>query len=307
MSFDRDHLSAYNPSKLFTVDQFTITGDSIAVGAGESGQTEVVPFEVAWSVYSNLGSNVSVIKPLDETNAIGGDSAWVYFAEDFFDLTGRRSVWDAYATSGSAITRTSTANSHWDYEFPTWNAEDGGHRLFDPDGNQVAEAKSLIQRGTDALTFDKKYLIYAGGSYDARALTEGRVTKQHITDKLVEAFEWWRDNHGYHKMLIFESGVIGLTEAAADADQLSNRDMIGLREAQNDACAHDDIINVYSHCAAAGDPFNTITSDANGRWASGHQNKDEGGHYHADMAEIMGRTAAWNLAVTEGYVEGSII
>ena len=56
-----------------------------------------------------------------------------------------------------------------------------------------------------------------------------------------------------------------------------------------------------------GDPFNTMTLDANGDWASGFVFGPDGQHYLAPSYQVMGHTGAWNAAVHLGFASGPLI
>lgn len=303
------HVSLYNPDLVALYDRFTVTGDSIASGVGDDGVDVIVDIRTAYNLEVNSGIGLYENRRLDERFAIGGQSAWTHFGQYWAALTGRRSIWSSYAKSSSSISK-DTWKYHWDYSHVEWLGEVlGGHMLVEPAGSQYAEVEATWETYMPQQYRGKKYLIYAGGSFDAGALRSGLVTEKHVTDKLIQSFEWWRDNRGYDDMLIVESGVIGQTEAEVLADQTSptGRDMEGLRRAQNAACAHDRIHNIFAHAADPGDPFNTLTVDANGLWVSGHENFDASGHYSGAMSKAIGKTAAHNLAVIEDYISGEVI
>lgn len=312
-AINRAFAARWNPDVITPFDRFVVTGDSIPAGVGDDGVPVMVPERTAYNLYidplAGGGAGIYGFEQMDESNAIGGQAAWTHFGQRWSELTGRRSIWSSYAKSSSSIMKASS-KYHWDYEFLEWlSVQDGGHMLKEPAGNVYTETEGLLGRMFTADAIEKRYVIYAGGSFDAGALRAGVVTKQQITDKLIETFEWWRDSYGYDKLLIIESGVIGQTaqEVAANQANPTGKDMVGLREAQNDACDNLNIVNVYSHAADPGDPFNTLAVTEEGYWESGHYNYDANGHYHGEMNAAIGKTAAYNLAVIEGYIEGSII
>ena len=298
MSRYRNYIRRIHPECFVDVDYYHVTGDSIASGAGFESEPAMVTEGVAWQAYAprSPGTGQRLVRRLKQELGIGGRSAHVFFAERMFELTGRRSVFSSYALGSTAITYQARPDRHLDYAHLEYSEEKGGHLMLSGLKADLPRTNALVVERSPGFNVQNNYLLFAGGSYDALALYRGIISKSDITRKLVEAKTWWAENYGVSKMLIFESGIRGMTPEYCKNDQETKCDMIGLREAQNDACLADpDIINVYPHAASPGEPFNTIETNADGTWKNGSQRYDNA-HYSAAMNEMIGKTAAVNFA-----------
>lgn len=141
---------------------------------------------------------------------------------------------------------------------------------------------------------------WCGSEADAQAGVSKTVWKSAF-NRLIDYMktEWDLDY-----MLVDGIGRLGIDAAEVATNAASRAE---IRLAQIEVCnERADAFLVTNFAKEEGSPFNTLTVDGNGDWASGFSYYDDQ-HYVPEAAKVMGHTGAWNASILLGFTEGALI
>lgn len=293
----RSTIEAKRPGLLVPADKFMLWGQS---NAAQTIPTNLSAFitgpDVAYGVARYPQPDGKLFGPFANgtslTPQFGQANGWVHFAQEWYDLTGRRSLWGNYAFGGTPLLTVSNpdASQRWSMEDTTKSLV--GDLVF---GSDILPRRQLLKNFSDAYTLNprftdgKLYVIWAQGEADASPLTANLGAL--YEEQLDALFTYGKTEFGVDAYLIVELGRKGDTvEEVTEWEPTYQK----VRDAQNAVAANrDDTYMIFTGCKETGVPFNTITEDLNGYWTGGWETAD-GVHGSVKSNRILGKTAARN-------------
>lgn len=295
------------PSRVSVCDTFIVEGQSNA-GATHENTTDVVITDpgIAYSILREPQPRWGLQGPLQNgpsnSTFIGKSAPWPAFAQEWFDLTGRRSLWSSQAFAGTPLHPQGLPDQsrHW-ATTPYATSMVGG--------SDFAEEKprdQVMQDAVDAIKlqprFQKGYTIgiWVGGEADGPRLNNGFLTQAQWETEFNLLIDKMKADWGLDYMLVYEIGREGTTDAEVDANEVA-QGMAAVRAAQNNVVnSRSDTFMVFAGAKEKGSPFNTMTVDGDGYHVSGFEYRADGVHYTAPSYKTMGKTGARNAALALG-------
>lgn len=300
-------LRAYHPDLIRTCDTFLVMGQSNA-GATQENTTDVVVTDdgVAFTILREPQPQYKLQGPLQNgasnSTFIGRSAPWPAFAQEWFDITGRKSLWSNTAFAGTPLHPDGLpdASRHW-ATTPYATSMVGG--------SEASEEKPRDQIITDAVQvvdlhprYDRGLTIgiWVGGEADGPRLFNGFLTQQDWENEFNLLIDKLKALWGMHYMLVYAMGREGTTSQEVD-DNETDEGMLAVRNAQiNVANSRSDTFIILDAAKEKGSPFNTLTVDGNGYWVSGWEYLVDGVHYTPPSYKTMGKTGARNAALALG-------
>lgn len=303
----RRFLTEKNPSVLVVADVFLPFGQSNA--AQTTPTPNLDPFstgaDVAWAVTRHPQADRTLAGPFQNGSSasagFGQSNGWVKWAQEWYDQTGRRSIWGRFAVAGQQLCSISNPAAA-----QQWSIEDMSKSLV---GDYVYETdqytrRQLIHHIFDAITYNPRftlgnvYVIWVQGEQDANLNATG-IAAAYET-QLDALFTFCKSEWNVSNFFIVELGRKGVDSS----DVASNETVYQLiRDAQNAvAASRSDTFMVFDGCKEEGTPFNTMTVDGSGYWVSGFDYQDDGVHYETAAYYTLGKTAAKNALTAIGLL-----
>ena len=293
----RATIEAKRPDLLVPCDRFRTWGQSNVTQAIPTNLGAFVTgADVAYGVTRYPQPDRGLVGPFANGTSVtphfGQAHSWAHFAQEWYDLTGRRSIWGNYGFAGTPLLKISNANADQRWSLEEMEKCMVGDLVF---GGDIQTRNQLNRQFNEAYTLNprftggKNYVIWSQGEADASPLTANLSAR--YEQELDAMFTYGKEEFGIDAYLMIEVGREGLDEAAVAVWEPTYQKV---RDAQNAVAAkRSDTHIIFSGCKELGTPFNTITTDANGYWASGWQSHD-GVHGALVSNEILGKTAARN-------------
>jgi hypothetical protein len=259
------------PSESNAVDLFCIGGQSNAEGKGDSTSSPSLTSEAAL-LYD--GTSLSALA--DPIGGAESGSAWPAFAQQYYRLTGQRSVWIEYAKDGSA--------QHTDADaFGDGSWDSAGTLRSDLSTGVNDTMTYLNEQGYDP-TF--RGIVWAQGERDAQQIDAGNstVTKyRNALNGMLDYFDGEFDDPW--SLFFFELGTEPTYSVACD----------NVRTEQREVCQSDDrALHVSGVQESFYDRGLMLSDDL---------------HYNQTGLNVMGRTGAETLVngpVKYGSENGSV-
>lgn len=302
-SIHRTHLTAKNPSVFVLTDIFYVMGQSNAAATISNASGFSTDADVAWGVTRSPQADRGLSGPFQNgashTAHWGESSPFPHFAQVWYDATGRRSVWGAFAYSGTilcSITNPSATDQ--------WSVEDMSKSLVGDYtfGSDVFTRRQLLGHVKDAVAYEPRlragntYVIWCQGEADADVGASG-IEEEYET-QLDALFTFLKTEIGVTAFFIYELGRKG-TDASEVATNEANR--VAVRNAQNAvAASRADTHIIFDKAKEEGSPFNTLTVNGTGRWQAGFAYEADGQHYTTASYKAMGLSGADNALAAEG-------
>jgi hypothetical protein len=274
-------------------DMFYVLGQSNAGGA------QPVPCPIPFVTSAGVAYGMTrypqpdrgISGPFQNGNSVtpgfGQSAAWPHFAERWFTLTGRRSLWGNYAWAGTAMTPQANPAQNWSPIDPSKSLI----RDVTMAGDQYDRKTLLAQLADGArllarFNIKKRIAVWVQGEADSDA---GVGTADYITHlELMIADLKSRLNLDY--FLIYELGRKGTDSGSIAANEPAKA---LIRKAQAIVCAkRDDTFMVFSGCKQEG----ALTVNGSGYHVSGWEYLVDGVHNTAEAQRCMGLTSARNAA-----------
>lgn len=294
-----------------TTDLFIALGQSniVATATNTTHVTTCAPSNIAASIERELAGRWG-LDPLKNGNSasdhIGGGSPAPAFAQRWFDLTGRRSLWCNIPVAGTGLLDPGGGTPHW---APT------PHATSLVGGYEVVAGYPRDQIITDACDTQDLHPTYArglrigvwcGNEADADRLALGQITAGDIQTGFDAFITHMKATWSLDYMLVYGIGRLGTSSGAVDTNETASR--AAVRAAQIAVCdARADTFLILTAAKEKGTVFNTITKDGNGDWSNGWLYNADGLHYMPESWQVMGHTGARNAAILLGLASGSLI
>lgn len=297
-----------------TCDTFLVIGQSNA-GATFTNTTDVVVTEtdVAWTILREPQPRRTLQGPLQNgasnSTFIGQSAPWPAFAQEWYDLTGRRSVWSNVAFAGTPLHPEGLPDNsrHWATTPYATSMCGGSEAGEEKPGEEIlddaVQTRALYPKLAEGMTFG----VWVGGEADGPRLYNGFLTQQEFEDEFNLLIDKFKSRWGMDYMLVYGMGREGTDSAEVDTKE-TTEGMAAVRQAQINVCNdRSDTLLILNAAKEKGSPFNTLSVDGNGRWSAGWSYQADGVHYLPESYKTMGVTGAWNTAVHLGLQEGSLI
>lgn len=301
----RSLIQEKNPSLIVPVDVFFVFGQSNA--SQPTPNPNLTPYstgdDVAWGVTRSPQGDRTLSGPLQNgasvTPHFGQSHGWGHWAQEWYDQTGRRSVWGAFAVGGQQLCSISGPEAAQQWSVEDMSKSLVGDYTYNAD---VFTRRQLMHHVFGAIDFNprftvgNRYVIWAQGEQDASVNASGIEAAYEV--QLDALFTFCKAEWNIDAFFIVELGREG-----QDATAISNLEpnYIKIRNAQNAVAANrSDTYTVFQGCKELGTPLNTLTVDGSGYWVSGWDYQSDGVHYETAAYSCLGKTAARNAVLALG-------
>ncbi|RMF06357.1 MAG: hypothetical protein D6773_04425 [Alphaproteobacteria bacterium] len=290
-----------------------VTDINLVLGQSNAGGSQPSPIEVpatitgpgvAWGVRRSASPelNGTLLSPFqngaNHTTHFGASSWSPPFAQRWYDLTGRSSLWANLAFAGTPLVGAAIPGAdHWavsPWESSLIGASTLGVEL--PRNiilGDVFEAHRINPLFGDGL----RLVHWIQGEADANSVALDRLGQDDYAEELDFLFSYLKRTYAIDHFLIYELGRKGTTLAEVQANEAQWQGYMEIRAAQNSVAAlRADTFMIFTGAKETGTPFNTLTVDASGYHVSGFSYMADGVHFDSASHTAMGLTAARNLS-----------
>jgi hypothetical protein len=236
------------------------------------------------------------------TPHFGQANGWCHFAQEWFDLTGRRSVWGNFAVAGQQLVPETDPDATYEFSVRTAAKSLVRDAVY---GTDLFPRYQLIKHVFETVELNPRFVRglrfvhWVQGEQDVNSgIVSNEISSADYQRELNLLFDYMKAEFGIDFFFIYELGRKGSDAAAVAANEPYYRQV---RIAQQDVVAgRDDTYMVFDRCKEEGSPFDSLAVDGDFYHVAGWDYQADGVHYEAVSYRCMGRTAARNGAVAIG-------
>lgn len=296
-----------NPSIFTQADLIYVLGQSNAAqttpAPNPSGFT--CTDDIAWGIMRKPKGDMSLSGPFSSGNTVtpgyGQANGWVKWAQEWYDQTGRKSLWCELAVAGQQLCAISDPSATYQFSVSDMSKSLVGDTTISGDD---FTRRQLLNHAIQSTTYNPRFslglrcVIWVQGEQDAN-LNKASLESAYQSE-LDAMFTFLKSELSIDYFFIVELGRKGTTTEEVATNEAAYQKV---RNAQNAvAASRSDTFVVFNGCKQEGSPFNTLTVDGSGYWTSGWEYQADGVHYTVASNYALGKTSAKNALTAIGLI-----